>query len=133
MIAFFWVQIFVGGVDSTVTDDVLRQLFSPYGELINVKIPVGKRCAFVQFASRFAISHISMMQKSLTPFLETGAVILNSSAVCRASAEEALVAVQGTQLAGQSIRLSWGRSPSSKQVNVICIVLFILLFIFPFT
>ncbi|KAH7652255.1 Apoptosis-promoting RNA-binding protein TIA-1/TIAR (RRM superfamily) protein [Dioscorea alata] len=76
--------IFVGGVDSTVTDDVLRQLFGPYGELINVKIPVGKRCAFVQFASR-------------------------------ASAEEALVAVQGTQLAGQSIRLSWGRSPSSKQ------------------
>ncbi|KAL0928262.1 hypothetical protein M5K25_000135 [Dendrobium thyrsiflorum] len=39
--------IFVGGLDSSVTDDLLRQLFSPYGELVHVKIPVGKRCGFV--------------------------------------------------------------------------------------
>ncbi|KAL0916941.1 hypothetical protein M5K25_014496 [Dendrobium thyrsiflorum] len=44
--------IFVGGLDSSVTDDLLRQLFSPYGELVHVKIPVGKRCGFVQFANR---------------------------------------------------------------------------------
>ena len=46
-------QIFVGGLDTNVTDDHLRQVFSPYGEIVYVKIPVGKRCGFVQFASRF--------------------------------------------------------------------------------
>ncbi|KAG0469614.1 hypothetical protein HPP92_016314 [Vanilla planifolia] len=76
--------IFVGGVDTNVTEDALRQLFSPFGELVHVKIPVGKRCGFVQFVNR-------------------------------ACAEEALLMLQGTQLGGQKIRLSWGRSPSNKQ------------------
>ncbi|KAF5178598.1 Polyadenylate-binding protein rbp45 [Thalictrum thalictroides] len=76
--------IFVGGLDSNVTDDHLRQVFSQFGELVHVKIPVGKRCGFVQFANR-------------------------------ACAEEALLMLNGTQLGGQSIRLSWGRSPSNKQ------------------
>lgn len=44
--------IFVGGLDSSVTDDILRQVFSTYGELVHVKIPLGKRCGFVQFANR---------------------------------------------------------------------------------
>ncbi|XP_020273173.1 polyadenylate-binding protein RBP45-like [Asparagus officinalis] len=44
--------IFVGGLDPNVTDDLLRQVFSAYGELMHVKIPVGKRCGFVQFANR---------------------------------------------------------------------------------
>ncbi|KAJ9153770.1 hypothetical protein P3X46_027177 [Hevea brasiliensis] len=35
----------------------------------------------------------------------------------RACAEQALLMLNGTQLAGQSIRLSWGRSPSNKQVQ----------------
>nr|DAD20511.1 TPA_asm: hypothetical protein HUJ06_021974 [Nelumbo nucifera] len=48
-------QIFVGGLDSNVTDEHLRQVFSQFGELVHVKIPVGKRCGFVQFANRFAI------------------------------------------------------------------------------
>lgn len=39
-----------------------------------------------------------------------------SHAISRASAEQALSSLNGTQLGGQSIRLSWGRSPSSKQV-----------------
>ena len=47
-------QIFVGGLDPIVTEELLRQVFSPYGELVYVKIPVGKRCGFVQFAARFA-------------------------------------------------------------------------------
>ncbi len=47
-----WLQIFVGGLDTTVTDDLLRQVFSRFGELVHVKIPVGKRCGFVQFANR---------------------------------------------------------------------------------
>uniref|UniRef100_A0A5B7AQQ6 RRM domain-containing protein n=1 Tax=Davidia involucrata TaxID=16924 RepID=A0A5B7AQQ6_DAVIN len=79
--------IFVGGLDSTVTDDHLRQVFSQYGQLVHVKIPVGKRCGFVQFADR-------------------------------SSAEEALRMLNGTQLGGQNIRLSWGRSPSNKQTQV---------------
>ncbi|AQK46325.1 Polyadenylate-binding protein RBP45C [Zea mays] len=44
--------IFVGGLDPNVTEDVLKQAFSPYGEVIHVKIPVGKRCGFVQFVTR---------------------------------------------------------------------------------
>ncbi|XP_077243609.1 RNA-binding protein 45A isoform X2 [Tasmannia lanceolata] len=44
--------IFVGGLDSNVTDDHLRQVFSQFGELVHVKIPIGKRCGFVQFANR---------------------------------------------------------------------------------
>ncbi|RVW40230.1 Polyadenylate-binding protein RBP45 [Vitis vinifera] len=78
--------IFVGGLDSNVTDDYLRQVFSQYGELVHVKIPVGKRCGFVQFANR-------------------------------ACAEQALAGLNGTQLGAQSIRLSWGRSPSNKQAQ----------------
>ena len=76
--------IFVGGLDPSVTDEHLRQLFSPYGELVHVKIPAGKRCGFVQFADR-------------------------------SCAEQALSILNGTQLGGQSIRLSWGRTPSNKQ------------------
>ncbi|XP_059301494.1 polyadenylate-binding protein RBP45-like isoform X2 [Lycium ferocissimum] len=76
--------IFVGNLDANVTDDHLRQVFGNYGQLLHVKIPVGKRCGFVQFADR-------------------------------SCAEEALRALSGTQLGGQSIRLSWGRSPSNKQ------------------
>ncbi|PKA63724.1 Polyadenylate-binding protein RBP45B [Apostasia shenzhenica] len=78
--------IFVGGLDPNVTEDVLRQVFSPYGELVHVKIPAGKRCGFVQFVNR-------------------------------ACAEEALMMLQGTQLGGQKVRLSWGRSPSNKQAQ----------------
>lgn len=45
-------QIFVGGLDPSVTDDILKTVFGQYGELVHVKIPVGKRCGFVQFANR---------------------------------------------------------------------------------
>ncbi|KAH9803616.1 polyadenylate-binding protein RBP45C [Citrus sinensis] len=76
--------IFVGGLDPSVTDDILKTVFGQYGELVHVKIPAGKRCGFVQFANR----------------------------TC---AEQALSVLNGTQLGGQSIRLSWGRSPSNKQ------------------
>uniref|UniRef100_A0A453N7U8 RRM domain-containing protein n=1 Tax=Aegilops tauschii subsp. strangulata TaxID=200361 RepID=A0A453N7U8_AEGTS len=78
--------IFVGGLDPNATEDVLKQVFTPYGDVVHVKIPVGKRCGFVQYASRF-------------------------------SAEEALLMLQGTMIGGQNVRLSWGRSPSNKQVQ----------------
>ncbi|CAL0302155.1 unnamed protein product [Lupinus luteus] len=44
--------IFVGNLDSSVSDDLLRQVFGRFGNLVHVKIPVGKRCGFVQFADR---------------------------------------------------------------------------------
>lgn len=76
--------IFVGGLDPNVSDDHLKQVFSQFGELIHVKIPVGKRCGFVQFANR-------------------------------RDAEAALAALNGTTIGGQSVRLSWGRSPSTNK------------------
>ncbi|KFK29206.1 hypothetical protein AALP_AA7G103000 [Arabis alpina] len=78
--------IFVGALDQSVTEDVLKSVFGQFGELVHVKIPAGKRCGFVQYANR-------------------------------ACAEQALSVLNGTQLGGQSIRLSWGRSPSSKQTQ----------------
>ncbi|KAI8537863.1 hypothetical protein RHMOL_Rhmol09G0057100 [Rhododendron molle] len=45
-------QIFVGGLNESVSDEQLRQFFSPYGQLVHVKILVGKQCGLVQFASR---------------------------------------------------------------------------------
>ncbi|CAI0468269.1 unnamed protein product, partial [Linum tenue] len=76
--------IFVGNLDSNVTDDHLRELFGQYGQLVHVKIPAGKRCGFVQYANR-------------------------------SCAEEALNRLNGAELSGQSIRLSWGRNSSNKQ------------------
>nr|VDD32090.1 unnamed protein product [Brassica oleracea] len=75
--------IFVGALDASVTDEELRAVFGQFGELTHVKIPPGKRCGFVQYATR-------------------------------ASAEHALLNLNGTQLGGQSIRLSWGRSPNNQ-------------------
>lgn len=43
----------MGGLDSEVTDEDLRQPFSQFGEVISVKIPYGKGCGFVQFANRY--------------------------------------------------------------------------------
>ncbi|KAG8080361.1 hypothetical protein GUJ93_ZPchr0007g3385 [Zizania palustris] len=76
--------IFVGGLDSNVDEDHLKQVFTPYGEIGYVKIPVGKRCGFVQFTSR-------------------------------SSAEEAIRVLNGSQIGGQQVRLSWGRTPQNKQ------------------
>jgi hypothetical protein len=33
---------------------MLKQVFTPCGEVVHVKIPVGKRCGFVQYANRLA-------------------------------------------------------------------------------
>ncbi|PSS31404.1 Polyadenylate-binding protein [Actinidia chinensis var. chinensis] len=44
--------IFVGGLGPKVTYEDLRQPFSEYGEIVSVKIPVGRGCGFVQFANR---------------------------------------------------------------------------------
>eukprot|EP01018_Ginkgo_biloba_P026410 Gb_24595 [translate_table: standard] len=44
--------IFVGCLDPNVTDEELRQIFGHFGDLVYVKIPVGKGCGFVQFTHR---------------------------------------------------------------------------------
>ncbi|CAI0412680.1 unnamed protein product [Linum tenue] len=44
--------IFVGNLDPAVTEDELKQTFSQLGEIVYVKIPVGRGCGFVQFAAR---------------------------------------------------------------------------------
>ncbi|CAH2053334.1 unnamed protein product [Thlaspi arvense] len=44
--------IFVGGLDPDVTDEDLREPFLQFGEVVSVKIPVGKGCGFVQFSNR---------------------------------------------------------------------------------
>lgn len=56
--AKFSLQVFVGGLDPNVTDEHLKQVFSQYGQLVHVKIPLGKRCGFVQFADRY-VGHAS--------------------------------------------------------------------------
>ncbi|KAB1207117.1 Polyadenylate-binding protein RBP47 [Morella rubra] len=76
--------IFVGGLDSDVSDEDLRQPFSEFGDIVSVKIPVGKGCGFVQFANR-------------------------------KNAEDAMQSLNGTVIGKQTVRLSWGRSPASKQ------------------
>ncbi|KAG5531614.1 hypothetical protein RHGRI_026283 [Rhododendron griersonianum] len=43
-------QIFVGGLNDSVSDEQLGQFFCPYEQLVHVKILVGKRCGLVQFA-----------------------------------------------------------------------------------
>ncbi|KAJ8628702.1 hypothetical protein MRB53_022025 [Persea americana] len=44
--------IFVGRLDPNASDEDFRQAFSQYGEIVSVKIPIGKGCGFVQFAHR---------------------------------------------------------------------------------
>ncbi|CAN7119394.1 unnamed protein product [Brassica rapa subsp. narinosa] len=44
--------IFVGALDESVTEDVLKSVFGQFGELVHVKIPAGKHCGFVQYANR---------------------------------------------------------------------------------
>ncbi|EEF48891.1 nuclear acid binding protein, putative [Ricinus communis] len=44
--------IFVGNLDPNVTEEELRPIFLQFGEIVYVKIPVGRGCGFVQFATR---------------------------------------------------------------------------------
>ncbi|KAL9458742.1 hypothetical protein AB3S75_007584 [Citrus x aurantiifolia] len=70
--------VFVGNLDPNVTEEELKQTFLHFGEIVNVKIPVGRGCGFVQFAAR-------------------------------ASAEEAILRMQGHMIGQQQVRISWGR------------------------
>ncbi|KAJ1287325.1 hypothetical protein BS78_02G001100 [Paspalum vaginatum] len=77
-------RIFVGHLNKSVTDEDLMQAFSPYGELVDVKILEGKGCGFVTYSNR-------------------------------ASAEEAIKMLNGSQLGGNAMKLSWGRRSANKE------------------
>ncbi|CAL5034221.1 unnamed protein product [Urochloa decumbens] len=77
-------RLFVGCLDQSITDDDLLRAFSPYGELVNVRVLASKACGFVTYSNR-------------------------------ASAEEAMRMLNGSQLGGNNLRLSWGRRPGNKQ------------------
>lgn len=51
---FHGLQLFVGQLDSCVTDEDLDKAFSPYGEL-TVKVIEGKNCGFVTYSSRYLV------------------------------------------------------------------------------
>ncbi|KAM0868392.1 hypothetical protein ACQ4PT_041374 [Festuca glaucescens] len=108
--------IFVGGLDPNVSEDALKQVFAPYGEVVHVKIPVGKRCGFVQFANRLMLFTDSLFVPFCTR-LKYFILRYSSQCVFRPSAEQALQMLQGTLIGGQNARLSWGRSPSNKQAQ----------------
>lgn len=44
--------VFIGGLTSQISERQLHSLFSPFGAIINVKIPPGKGCGFVKYAYR---------------------------------------------------------------------------------
>ncbi|KAI9323846.1 hypothetical protein BX666DRAFT_1846616 [Dichotomocladium elegans] len=44
--------VFVGGLSAPIREDELREYFSPFGEITQVKIPAGKGCGFVQYVHR---------------------------------------------------------------------------------
>jgi hypothetical protein len=46
--------VFVGGLDASTTDEDLRAHFAPVGEIVSVKVPPGRGCGFVQYASKDA-------------------------------------------------------------------------------
>ncbi|CAO1940080.1 unnamed protein product [Urochloa humidicola] len=77
-------RLFVGCLDQSITDDDLLGAFSPYGELVSVKVLAGKACGFVTYSNR-------------------------------ASAEEAMRMLNGSELGGKSLRVSWGRRSGNKQ------------------
>lgn len=55
--------VFIGGLSSLVTEDELRAYFQPFGQIVYVKIPVGKGCGFVQYVDRGAAENaIAKMQ-----------------------------------------------------------------------
>ncbi|RCH93257.1 hypothetical protein CU097_012898 [Rhizopus azygosporus] len=44
--------VFIGGLSVPITEDQLRQYFTPFGVIVYVKIPQGKGCGFVQYTTR---------------------------------------------------------------------------------
>ena len=54
---------FVGGLPPGMTEGELRTYFVPFGEVIHIKVPVGKSVAFVQYAHK-ASAELAIQQMS---------------------------------------------------------------------
>ncbi|XP_022635342.1 polyadenylate-binding protein RBP47B' isoform X2 [Vigna radiata var. radiata] len=50
--------IFVGNLDPNVSEEELKQNFLEFGEIISVKIPLGRGCGFVQFRTRASAEEV---------------------------------------------------------------------------
>ncbi|EEB07488.1 RNA-binding protein Csx1 [Schizosaccharomyces japonicus yFS275] len=62
----FNTTVFVGGLFSGATEKDLFYHFSPFGNILNIKIPPGKGCGFVQYTEKAAAEKaITMMQGAL--------------------------------------------------------------------
>ncbi|CAM9238147.1 unnamed protein product, partial [Choristocarpus tenellus] len=50
--------VFVGGINEAVTEKVLKDTFSPVGEIHTVTTPPGRGCAFVSFVERSSAENV---------------------------------------------------------------------------
>jgi len=62
--------VFIGGIDASITYDLLKSYFSPYGEIVSVKIPLGKGCAFVEYTNHESAAK-AIKELGTTPLLGT--------------------------------------------------------------
>ncbi|KAG6528481.1 hypothetical protein ZIOFF_010656 [Zingiber officinale] len=108
--------IFVGCLDPNITEEELKQICIQFGEIIYVKIPAGKGCGFVQFVARICWMSVTM---AIMAGHRVGLVMHEEADTMglRAYAEEAIQKLHGTMIGQQIVRLSWGKSPASKQIN----------------
>lgn len=58
--------VFVGGLASNLSEKDLQVCFQPFGRILNIKIPFGKGCGFVQYSEKSAAEKaINTMQGAL--------------------------------------------------------------------
>ena len=54
--------VYVGNIDATITADMLKATFEPFGPIQSIKLPAGKACAFVQYLyfqhANLAVQHL---------------------------------------------------------------------------
>jgi RNA recognition motif-containing protein len=61
--------VYVGNTASTTTEDDIRNFFAGYGDIVSIKIPQGRGCAFIQFVYR---SSAEMAINNMNGFLLNG-------------------------------------------------------------
>ena len=61
--------VYVGNTAPTTTEDDIRNFFAGYGDIVGIKIPQGKGCAFIQFVYR---SSAEMAINNMNGFLLNG-------------------------------------------------------------
>jgi hypothetical protein len=55
-------QLFVARLDLSVTNEDLKEAFSPYGEITDVKVIAGKKYGFVTYLSRYWLSSLCFVR-----------------------------------------------------------------------